>query len=295
MQMKYLRLLLIATLVAQATYAQRVYVGVFGGVAAYSGDLTSKIFPKKVTKPAVSITGNYEINSRFTLKTALTYTHVGAYDKYGDDPSRVRRNLSFETNLIELSTVGEYYLLELENTGFSPYVFGGVGVFRFNPYAFDQNGQKVYLHPLSTEGQGLAEYPDRKPYHLTQLALPFGGGLKFELNEQVRIGLELGMRKLFTEYLDDVSTTYVNWEYLMNAKGPVAVEMSYRGDELDAGPNNSIIPYPAVGHQRGDPSKKDYYYFSGVHLSYLFNSSNRSGTYRSAGRKSRMGCPTNIY
>jgi hypothetical protein len=298
MQMKYLRLLCIAMFVARAVCAQSVYVGVFAGASAYSGDLTSTSFlPKKVTKPAVGITANIDISSHFTLRSGLYYGTVGGADRYADDPSRVSRNLSFETRLIELSTFGEVYLLDLDSWSFSPYGFVGMALFHFNSYTFDTKGQRVYLKPLSTEGQGLNAYPERKPYHLLQFSIPYGGGIKFKLNEQIRIGFEVGLRKLFTEYIDDVSTQYVDYAALMNAKGSQAVELAYRGDELDQGIGNSILPYPSAGTLRGDPSKKDTYYFTGMHVSYFFNSRERGGgSYNNYGRKhAKMGCPTNVY
>lgn len=298
MQMKYLRLLVAATLVAQFTYAQGIRIGVFGGTASYSGDLISNTFlPKKVTKPSVGITATHSINSRINLKSGLIYGVVGGADRYADDPSRVRRNLSFETRLFEFSTVGELYLLNMDNSSFSPYGFVGAALFHFNPYAYDTKGQKVYLRPLSTEGQGLAKYPDRQPYKLLQFSIPYGAGLKFRVNEQMDLALEVGFRKLFTEYIDDVSTQYVDYDELLNAKGPLAVEMAYRGDELNQGIGNSFIPYPPAGTLRGDPTHKDAYYFSGLHVIYSFNSNEKSSAnYGRYGRKrGGMGCPTNVY
>jgi hypothetical protein len=296
MQMKYLRLLLIATCVAQLGYAQNIHMDIFGGTAAYLGDLTNKIFPRKTMNGAIGLSLNYQLNPHLSLKSGLTYGLLEGADRLTDDPSRVRRNLSFKTNIFELTALGELYLFDLETRGFSPYGFTGLALFHFNPYAFNNAGNKIFLRPLSTEGQGLAAYPDRKPYHLIQLAIPYGGGIKFKLNEQVNLGFEIGLRKLFTEYLDDVSTEYVDVQELMNAKGPLAVEMSYRGDELDQGIGNSIIPYPAEGTLRGDPSKKDAYYFSGLQLSYLFGSKEKNAHAGKYGRmKNRFGCPSNVY
>jgi hypothetical protein len=102
----------------------------------------------------------------------------------------------------------------------TPYVFVGVAVYHFNPYAYDTTGKKVYLQPLSTEGEGLPQYPGRKEYALTQLAIPFGGGIKFRITDRVVLAYEIGMRKLFTDYLDDVSNTYVSETVLLAAKGP---------------------------------------------------------------------------
>jgi hypothetical protein len=138
-----------------------------------------------------------------------------------------------------------------------PYVFGGFGLFHFNPYANDKNGSKVLLKPLSTEGEGFPEYPDKKNYTLWQPCLPFGGGVKKSLNDKYEIAFEFGFRKLFTDYLDDVSTTYVDQETLFFHKGEKAVEMASR--------NNSFTPHLA-GEIRGNPNKKDWYYFAGLKL-----------------------------
>jgi hypothetical protein len=72
------------------------------------------------------------------------------------------RNLSFKSNLKEAFAVLEVSLLDFSAKKFTPYAYGGVVVFHFNPYTYDTNNAKVFLEPLSTEGQGLADYPDRK-------------------------------------------------------------------------------------------------------------------------------------
>ena len=199
------------------------------------------------------------------------------------------RNLAFETHITEFSAIGEYYIFNLEEQKFSPYVFGGLAVFHFNPYDYNGGTQKIFLKPLSTEGEGLSQYPDRKPYALTQLAIPFGGGVKYAFNDRLRLGLELGMRKLFTDYLDDVSTTYADKNDLLNAKGQLAVDMAYRGSGN----------YPAKGAQRGGSQHKDWYYFLGLHLTYRLSTgdnTNHSGVFGggnySGKRKKGYGCPS---
>ena len=261
--------------------AQRIHLGVFGGAAAYTGDLTSKLFPKKVTKGAVGITLNYEISDLLMLRSGVTLAKIGGADRYSDKPSLVLRNLSFETNILEFSSIVEYNLLSLNLSRYSPYMFAGVSVFKFDSYTYDKTGQKYYLKPLSTEGQGLSSYPDRKPYHLTQVAIPFGGGAKFAINDNLRVGVEFGLRKLFTGYLDDVNYKYVNQADLLAERGQLAVELSYRGDELAGG----RVSYPNKTDQRGDPKSKDYFYFAGIHFtSRLTNNS-----------KYHAGCPVNVY
>ena len=264
---------------------QRLHIGVFGGLAAYNGDLTEKILPKKVTNGALGITLNYELRDRFMIRGGITYAVVGGADRYSDKPDLVARNLSFETKVLEFSAIGEYYLFNLYTTRFSPYIFGGLAVYHFNPYAYNTSGEKVFLKPLSTEGQGIAGYPASKPYGLTQAAIPFGGGIKFAINDNLRVGVELGMRKLFTDHFDDVSGSYADPNDLLAAKGQQAVDMAYRADELPGGDPISI-----KGAQRGSPKSKDYYYFSGIHLTYRLGAGGMNNS-----KKRGVGCPTNIY
>lgn len=264
--------------------AQRFHLGVFGGLSAYNGDLTDKVFPRKVTNGAIGITGNYELTDNFMLRAGFTFSRVGGADRFNTDPELLKRNLAFETAINEFSLMGEYYLSSLYVNRFSPYLLGGLAVYHFNPYAFNGTTQKIFLQPLGTEGQGIAGYG--KPYKLTQLAIPFGGGVKYALTDNLHLGLELGFRKLFTDYLDDVSSYYADPADLLAAHGQLAVDMSYRGDELPNGDPN----YPTKGYQRGGPDQKDFYYFMGLHLTY------RLGTGGNAtSRRNRTGCPVNVY
>ena len=168
--------------------------------------------------------------------------------------------------------LGEYYLFNLNERKYSPYFFAGLAVFHYDPYAY-LNRQKYYLRPLSTEGQDITGYPDRKNYSLNQLAIPFGGGVKFAVNENLRVGLEVGLRKIFTDYLDDVSKNYVDPADLFTARGPLAVDISYRGDEIVGG----FPSYPQKTVQRGNPKNKDAYYLVGLHLTYRLGAGGNGG------------------
>jgi hypothetical protein len=275
---------IIFILAVSVAHSQRLHVGIFGGLAAYNGDLTEEIFPKKVTNGAIGVTANYQLTPRIVLRGGLTYAVVGGADRFSNSDERKQRNLSFETSVIELSAVGEYYLLDMEATRFSPYIFTGVAGYHFNPYAFNvnDNNRKVFLQPLGTEGQGIDGYP-LKPYKLTQFAVPFGGGVKFALTENWRIGIEGGLRILFTDHFDDVSTSFPDEADLLAARGQLAVDMSYRGDEVGSGP-----AYPVKGYQRGGAEAKDYYYFTGIHLTYRMGGGKGGGP-------NKTGCPVNIY
>ena len=289
--MKKGHVLLVFIFISNLVFSQRFHVGVFGGLAAYNGDLTDKIYPKKVTNGAIGITGNYELTDNIMLRGGYTYSIVGGADRFSDDPELRARNLAFETALSEFSLVGEYYLLSLNENRLSPYAYAGLAVYHFNPYAYTGAKEKVFLEPLSTEGQGLPGYPEKDPYSLTQLAIPFGGGVKYAITDNLHLGLELGFRKLFTDYLDDVSTTYADPNDLLTARGQVAVDMSYRGDEV----GNPV--YPAKGAGRGGPDHNDTYYFTGLHLTYRINAGYGGGGFGGgSGRKrNSTGCPVNVY
>ncbi len=289
--MKKFRFLVICVLITNIVFAQRFHIGVFGGLAAYNGDLTDKIFPKKVTNGAIGITGNYELTDNIMLRGGFTYAIVGGADRFSKDAELRARNLAFETAIAEFSLTGEYYLLNLYDNKISPYAFAGIALYHFNPYAYNGTTDKIYLKPLSTEGQGLSGYPDRKPYGLTQVAIPFGGGVKFAITENLHLGLEVGFRKLFTDYLDDVSTFYADPADLLAARGQLAVDMSYRGDDV------GYPVYPAKGAGRGGPKHNDTYYFTGLHLTYRLGGSNGGGSFRGNGgrNKNSTGCPVNVY
>ncbi|HET9432532.1 MAG TPA: DUF6089 family protein, partial [Chitinophagaceae bacterium] len=238
-------------------HAQRVHIGVAGGLANYNGDLLEKLYAKKITNGFIGLTVHYELQDQILLRGSYNFARVNGSDIYSEKPELVLRNLSFESPISEFSVVGEYYLFNLYERRFSPYGFIGLGVFHFNPYSYDSTGRKVFLKPLSTEGQGI--YPNKKEYSLWQPTIPFGGGVKFAITENLRIGLEIGLRKLFTDYLDDVSTSYPDFNDLLAARGQTAVDFAYRGDEVPGGDP----VFPTKETQRGGAEQKDIYYFTG--------------------------------
>ena len=260
----------------------RLQLDLFGGFSNYQGDLQGKPFTLEQSNAAFGAGLSYYLSDYFLLRAGLVTGKVGASDKF-NKPSLQLRNLDFQTRITEGNLTLEYDLFDLSQKKFSPYVFGGVALYHFNPYTYDSSGAKTWLWPLSTEGQGLAQYPDRKLYKLTQFAIPVGGGLKLRLSDNVLIAYEVGLRKLSTDYLDDVSTTYVDETTLLTAKGPRAVALAYRGDEVK---NSSNPTYPANGTRRGSPKLKDWYYFHGITLSIGINLRGGSG--------SHYGCPARV-
>lgn len=198
------------------------------------------------------------LNGWLTWRAGAGIGKIEAADKYNRDYLKPR-NLSFYSGIKELYTGFEISMFDLSTKRFTPYVYGGIALYHFNPWTYDNNGNKVYLKPLSTEGQGLSQYPGQKPYRLTQLALPFGIGAKYAISDCINLGIEFSQRKTFTDYLDDVSSFYIDDDILLQEKGPLAVSLAYRGDEI---PNGS--PYPVNGTQRGTKTEMDWYYFLGI-------------------------------
>jgi Domain of unknown function (DUF6089) len=254
---KFLLAALLLPLFSQAQWN----VNLFGGFSNYNGDLQSQVYTTQQAYLSFGAGIQYDLNPHFSLLSNLTYGKVGASDSYS-------------------------HLADLRSHKITPYVFVGAAVYHFNPYAADTTGKKVYLRPLSTEGEGLPQYPARKEYALTQMAIPFGGGIKFRITDRVTLAYEIGVRKLFTDHLDDVSNSYVSEPVLLAAKGSEAVEMAYRGNELKDGP-----AYPAAGTPRGGPKHNDWYYMSGLRVTIALNDG--SAAYRR--HKGILDCPGKVY
>jgi hypothetical protein len=160
-------------------------------------------------------------------------------------------------------------------------VFAGVGFFHYKPYALDDLDNKVFLQPLSTEGQGFA--PGEKPYKLTQFMIPVGIGAEYALNEDMRVGIEMGYRFLFTDYLDDVSGRYVDQALLLANRGQQAVDLAYRGNGI----------YPTAGEVRGNTFNKDAFYY--VQLTFTIRPFvdwyERTSGFASFKKNKKVGCP----
>lgn len=252
--------------------------GVFVGTANYRGDLQKNFFPNYGYKPVYGLMYKYFMNPFLGIRAGLSYTNLTAADSLSRIASQEQRNLRFSTQLLETQLGLELNLLpvSLENMKVSPYVFGGVSVFYANPYTDTAYGQgKVFLRPLNTEGQALPNYPDRKPYSLVNFAGTFGGGLKAFVCNKVMFGLELGFRYTSTDYLDDVSKTYVNMDTLFRYRGKQSVDYSFRGDEVPGWDGNN----PDYKYQRGTVKGNDWYWFGGVSVTIYLDAMGNTKPY----------------
>jgi hypothetical protein len=263
-------------------------VGIGLGPMFFLGDLggaagIGRTFIKDVDYPLtklskglfVSVAPREWIGFRVAVNTGLLEgDDKEAPNKGGDEVTRLERNLNFRTRLLEGYGAVEFYpsvFLE-QYDGLKgklrPYGVIGVGVYHFNPQTQDKNGNWVALQPLHTEGEGFPEYPDRKQYKLTQMEIPMGFGFKYYLKENMFIGLEVLHRKLFTDYVDDVSTNYIDPtlfnKYLSPANAALARQLNYRGTYSWA----TTRPADIVGSQRGDPKQNDAYFSTILRLGW---------------------------
>ncbi len=257
---------------AQNQYSKtsRYDFGIFVGGSYYIGDLNNKHFGK-FTQPAGGGVFRYNLTQRAALRANFLVGTIEAYDSRSDSPWQRERNLNFKSSVIELSTQFEFNFLNYKIGGdeyhnFSPYIFFGLAGYHFNPQGQTTNGW-VALQPLGTEGQELTEGASPQKYKLTQIAIPFGIGFKTGFSKNMCLGVEWGMRKTFTDYLDDVSTTYYDPGVLKEERGALAASMSDRS--LGKDPN-----YSDVGKQRGNPANKDWYSFFGLVLTIRIQKTN---------------------
>jgi hypothetical protein len=264
--------------------AQNFYFSGRLGLANYKGDLKAKTISLAQAKLIGSIGVRYDLSEHIAARSYLTLTSLHADDKKGTSAMQ-QRNLNFQSKIADWELTCQYNLFSLNDHWWTPYVFAGIGVYHFNPYTKDSSGNKYFLQPLSTEGEGFIT--GMKDYKKTQFNIPFGLGAEYSLNEDMRIGIEFGYRKIFTDYLDDVSNAYVDQNNLLAARGAKAVELAYRGNEIQAG------PYPAAGVSRGNPSTKDGYYYVALTYTvrYFFDKYKQIAGILSGKKQKKVGCP----
>ncbi|HEV7231850.1 MAG TPA: DUF6089 family protein [Bacteroidia bacterium] len=242
-------------------------VGIFVGCSYYIGDLNPIGHFGPLTQPAGGVLYRRNLNPRFSLKANLLLGTIEGDDARTNSVSQQQRNLSFKSYMRELAVEVEFNFLEYKTGSnkhpFTPYIFGGLAGYMFNPQA-QLGNQWIDLQPLGTEGQGTPG--GGKRYKLTQISLPFGLGMKLSMAKKITIAVEWGLRKTFTGYLDDVSGTYAPSASLAR-NGALASKMADRS--LTADPTSS-----RVGSERGN-GRDDWYSFAGVMITFELNTKNK--------------------
>lgn len=244
--------------------SQTLYADIFVGGSNYQGELKDKHITTHGMRLAFGAGMTYASDDRFAFSLSYTRGMLGGSDSHNASYFTRRRNLHFDTELQELSFTGRVNLTVSRETAFVPYLMAGLAAFRVDPFTTDELGMRYHLFPLSTEGQGLPQYPEKPVQRNLKLSIPMGGGVEVRLTRALRMDLELAFRKTFTDHIDDVSGSYPDENLLLSHNGFKAVELSYRADELPGGDPF----YPVEGTGRGNPKTKDWYYFLKVSFRY---------------------------
>ncbi len=256
---------------AQNEIRQEGEIGIGIGAGHYFGDLNTRAWVNR-PKPAATIFFRKNFGNYIAARLSATYASLGYSDIYNTHNEYMyRRNLSFNTNVWEMSLQGDFNFFRFmpgePGNEFTPYITLGVGAFSYNPFTY-LRGEKVYLRELGTEGQGSAAYPDRKQYKPMALCVPIGAGVKFAINERFNIGFELLHRLTSTDYLDDVSTTFVDPSiFTPNADGSPSNAQLLSDRSYERGE-----PIGIAGRQRGNSKQKDQFITAMIHLTFNLQS-----------------------
>lgn len=270
--MKKIIVLLCGILFSINSYSQRSELGALIGTSYYMGDINTS---GQFYRPNIAggLIYRYNLDPHWAFKFSALYGTIEAYDAdFGE-----ARNLHFKSHIMEFSSQLELnffqYFTGSKQHRFSPYIFAGVALFSFNPQAYYFNpttaeGKWYDLQPLATEGQGTVVKPNQETYSLTQFSVPFGLGVKFSLSKKICIGAEWGLRKTFTDYIDDISTSYVDRTALKAEKGEIAANLADRSPELIDPLTLQPYLYHEDGISRGNSETKDWYSFAGLTITF---------------------------
>jgi len=251
---------------AQNSIVQEGEFGVGIGAAHYFGDLNTRA---KLNRPklAAGIFFRKNFGNYIAMRVSGNYAQLGYSDIYNTHNEYMhRRNLSFNTNVWELALQGDFNFYRFmpgePDFRFTPYVTFGISAFNYDPYAY-LNGQKYVLRTLGTEGQAIDSL-HRKPYSSMAVAFPFGVGIKYSINERINLGFEVVYRFTNTDYLDDVSTTYVDPSlFPPNPDGSLSTAYLLSDRSYETGERIGI-----KGRERGNSQNKDNFVTAMFYISF---------------------------
>ena len=238
------------------------------GASYYIGDLNPLRHYPRDTKLAGGLVFRHNFNDRYALRIQGLYGALQAYDSDSEDTLQQLRNLHFTTKLVEASLLLEINFFKYRKRGkdgkkWTPFVFGGLCYFRTNPKA--QLDDTWYeLQPLGTEGQGTTARGNSEGYKLDQIGIPIGAGIKVNLG-RVDLQAEWGIRRTYTDHIDDVSGTYVDNDLLAFENGPLAASLA------DRSPLAGVPGYNSADRARGDSNTRDWYVYSGLTVTYIIS------------------------
>jgi hypothetical protein len=261
--MPKISLFIFLTILIISVKAQYSEIGPFGTASFYFGELNRET-PFRNSHLGGGLVYRYNFNYRWSFKVNALYGKISGDDAQSPYLYERYRNLSFSSPIYEGAAEMEFnffpYEIGNKKMPFSPYMFGGLSLFHFNPKTIYQ-GEEVELKKYGTEGQGTSAAQGRK-YARTQMAIPFGFGFKVNLIGNWGLALEWGLRKTYTDYLDDISTRYPDKRIMMAESGATATALS---DRSIVSPNQFGN---TRGYQRGNSKNRDWYSFAGIMIIY---------------------------
>ncbi|MDG1475675.1 MAG: DUF6089 family protein [Vicingaceae bacterium] len=208
----------------------------------------------------------YRLSPKVALKGSLNYIRLSGDDDKSDNPGRKTRNLNFKNDMFEVLVNAEYYIFKVNDVGgtgryradFNLYLYGGLGAFYSNPKGQTVAGDWVSLRGLNSEG---------KSYSAINMAIPLGIGFYYTLDRKYRIGMEIGWRTTFTDYIDDASTVYANdYDGITNKTDQALVDAI--NAEYYPGEQGNRLSNFIAGSKRGNPDNNDSYMTMTVNFSW---------------------------
>lgn len=270
-------LFLLMSLQSQAqVYYKSGEFGFTAGAAGYFGDLNQE-YKFNYLRESGGVFYKHNFGAYIALGLHLNFSNIGFSDKYSSNYYQQLRNLDFKSNIYEAAIKADFHFFRFEVGSFdyrlTPYVSLGFGLMNYNPYT-EYDGKKYYLRPLGTEGQNFPAFADRK-YSSTAMTIPIGAGVKFWMAKGITVGMEISHRQTSTDYLDDVSATYVGKSFFPD--DPTSPYPTPASQLQDRSVELGVDPIGIAGRQRGMSSTKDQFFTGQVFISF------RIPTYR---------CPT---
>jgi hypothetical protein len=320
-------LLLNTSVLAQGRKIGYFSLGPSVGFCHYQGDLDDNGFdfwnifapeannnvgnPTKLLRPGLGFSAYYTFHPLFSIRGQFNQGWIGASDRQNTVFARQQRNLSFRSPVTELSLqlVMEFFKSPEAmrhykfRVRFTPYAFAGISLFSFNPQAqadpawltdplsssyFDSDPNKWYsLQPLGTEGQNSVN-TNKTPYALTQVSIPLGLGLRMSLNDRLDLRADIGLRRTFTDHLDDVSGKFYADPQQFIASGNIqGLFFSDRSSSKAYGDPRTVFDNRTSGYKfndfRGNDQLLDWYAFSTISLTYIISKADRCPRFKNGG------------
>ncbi len=240
------------------------FLGDIGGKSVTSKNFLGDLMIKQSNISAGGFL-RFKVNKKWAYNASLQYTRLTGDDAYVMSGPRYWRNLRFINNIVELGNRAEFTVHQINdlggtgryNTSLNLFIHAGLSFFYHSPRGSKNGYTWVNLKPLRTEGYS---------YSNIQFAFPFGAGAVITHNRYTRFGLVVNYRQTFTDYLDDVSTIFLDPSNLSSDAAELANQ--YIGPVEESGNFTA-------GQKRGNSSNKDVFLTLNITYSKYFIKNNR--------------------